>query len=225
MPTDRKPLLFVSSTSDLTEERAAVSDVMPRSIEVYRYEEDTARRQSPRDRLRDVLASTDVFVGIFGHRYGSPYPGCEADRSIVEYEFDTALGQAQTEVMAFRRQGGGQQAEPEQQRFLDRVGDFRDGVWVKDFDGVDAFRNEVGRSVMNWLTAYWEKSLADATPAALAAGRRQAVVHVAVGIGVGIVLAGVAVAVVTGTIDRMTGVGCLLAAAAVAVGGSLLSSQ
>ncbi len=158
MPTDRRPLLFVSSTSDLDAERAAVeSAIGTRSIEVYRYEDDVARGQSPKARLQRVLSSTDIYLGIFGTNYGSPYPGEDFDGSIVEWEFDTAREQPGVEILAFDKSGGGADIEPRQQRFLDRMRQFDTGVWLKSFTDIEQFKTEVRDAVMVWLLQFWDR--------------------------------------------------------------------
>jgi len=160
MLTGRKPLVFISSTSDLGEERASIAKALPRSVEPYLYEEDTARRQSPRERLTEILASTDAFVGIVGERYGSPYPDCQGDRSIVEWEFDTAKAQDHTELFAFKKADmRPEDIEPEQQDFLGRLTQFASGIWLKTFASSDELRVEVLRAMVAWLTSYWEASL------------------------------------------------------------------
>lgn len=158
MPSDRKPLLFVSSTSDLVDERSAVADAInARSIEIYRYEEDSARGQSPKARLLKKLKSTDIYVGIFGAKYGSPYPEDDFDGAIVEWEFDTAMQQDDTEVLAFSKSTAAQSAEPRQRDFLQRIGDFASGVWLKQFADIDQFKIEVRNAVQDWSLQYWDK--------------------------------------------------------------------
>ena len=72
MATDPKTQVFVSSTSDLHEERRAVKDALPeRSVGVYLYEEDVTRDEPPRLVLQRELQKSEVFVAILGRRYGS----------------------------------------------------------------------------------------------------------------------------------------------------------
>lgn len=161
MPSDRKPLLFVSSTSDLVDERAAVDEaISAKSIEIYRYEEDSAQGSSPKNRLLKKLESTDVYVGIFGAAYGSPYPGAELDGSIVEWEFEIARKQMKrnrTEVLAFVNSNDAQMADGPQKEFLARIGDFEDGVWLKKFANVEQFKIELRDAVQSWLLQYWSR--------------------------------------------------------------------
>jgi hypothetical protein len=127
-----------------------------KSIEIYRYEEDSARGQSPKARLLKVLKSTDIYLGIFGSNYGSPYPSDEFDGSIVEWEFDTVRQQGNAEVFAFSKATSAQGADPRQQKFLARLGSFTDGVWLKQFGDIEQFTTEVRDAVQNWSLRYWD---------------------------------------------------------------------
>lgn len=158
LPSDRKPLLFVSLTSDLIAERSAVAEAInAKAIEIYRYEEDSARSQSPNERLLKVLNSTDVYLGIFGAKYGSPYPEDDFDGAIVEWEFDTAMQQKDTEVLAFSKAIATQDVDPDQYNFLTRIGNFATGVWLKPFTDIEQFKVEARDAVQNWSLQYWDR--------------------------------------------------------------------
>lgn len=157
MPAARKPLLFVSSTSDLKEERAAIRPLAGESFDVYYYEKDRARSQAPRDRLVDVLKSTDLFIGLLGGRYGSLYPGCEQDRSIVEWEFDTARSQKHTEVLPFLKKLPDKEIEPDQQRFVDELRHFSQGMWLSEFGSKEELETSVQQSIMQWFSEFWTR--------------------------------------------------------------------
>jgi predicted ATPase len=84
---DQRVRVFVSSTQNgLTHERTAVR----RAIEALRLTpvpfEPGTRRRLPRDLYRAYLEQSDVFVGIYGHRYGSVAPGEEVSGLEDEYE-------------------------------------------------------------------------------------------------------------------------------------------
>jgi len=152
MPTERKFLVFISSTSDLQDERNSIE--LPRSMEAYRYEQDRARKQSPRDRLEEVLKSADAFVGIFGARWGSPYPDCD-DLSIVEWEFETARAQGK-ELFPFVK-ANLLDVDPNQQRFLERLRNFKTGSWVTPFASRSHLQVKVLQALLDWLIVYWER--------------------------------------------------------------------
>lgn len=159
MPGYNKPLLFISSTSDLQEERSAVEAALPRSVEAYRYEQETARRESPRARLERVLQRTDVFVAILGSRYGSLYPDDEKNRSIVEWEFDTAYGNEATEIFALRKVAEKPDDVEERQRtFLERLENFDTGIWLKPFDTLLQLERDFTKALIDWLTRFYDRS-------------------------------------------------------------------
>ena len=153
MPTDRKLLVFLSSTSDLKAERDAVT--VPRSMDVYRYELDRARGTTPRDRLRQMLEQSDAFVGLHGARYGSLYPGLEQDMSIVEWEFDTARQLKRVELFPFVKANLPPDVDPHQRTFLSRLESFDHGTWVKKFESPAQLQEQVSSSLLDWLAEYF----------------------------------------------------------------------
>lgn len=159
MPAFNKPLLFLSSTSDLQDERSAVENALPASVEAYRYERETARRESPKKRLERVLRRTDVFVAILGRRYGSLYPGDEKERSIVEWEFDTAYENEATEIFTLSRVYEDPDEIDERQRtFIERLGAFDSGVWLKPFETISQLEREFSKALIDWLTRFYDRS-------------------------------------------------------------------
>src|SRR5438045_9495902 len=99
-----KPLVFVSSTSGLAEERRELEARLSRVYELYLYEEDRARGASPEQHCRDMINQSDVFLGVLGLDYGSGFPGADGKRSIVEWEFDAAQSRSDLEILTFVRQ-------------------------------------------------------------------------------------------------------------------------
>lgn len=167
MPAYNKPLLFISSTSDLQEERSAIEAALPASVEAYRYERETARRESPRKRLERVLQRTDVFVSILGSRYGSLFPGDDKERSIVEWEFDTAYGNEQTEIFALPKVCENPDAIEERQRsFIERLQDFDTGIWLKPFESLTQLERDFTKALIDWLTRFYDRSYATAAESA-----------------------------------------------------------
>src|SRR5438105_971267 len=129
-----KPLVFVSSTSGLEEERRELEAKLPNIYELYLYEDDRARGASPEQHCREMISQSDVFLGVLGPDYGSGFPGADGKRSIVEWEFDTAQARSDLEILTFVRQlGAGESRVPEQQTFVDKVKGFRAGHWCKEY--------------------------------------------------------------------------------------------
>ena len=81
---------FLSSTfMDLKKHRAAVADAIEGlGIELSRMETFGARPDEPRHACLDEIDGTDLFIGIYAHRYG--FVPANASISITETEFDYA---------------------------------------------------------------------------------------------------------------------------------------
>ena len=126
--------VFNSSTSDLREERQAVASELPMSFDPYLYERDRARGQSPEARLEEVLDDAEVFVGILGGRWGSVYPDCEGNPSIVEWEFEQAASRKRIAMMPFLKELPDAQVDDQQKEFRRRISEFRTGSWCGSYN-------------------------------------------------------------------------------------------
>src|SRR3954468_9687114 len=88
---DRRLRVFISSTmEELAAERRAVRDSITRLRLTPVLFELGARPHPPRDLYRAYLTQSDVFVGIYGERYGWVAPSM--DISGLEDEFDLSAG-------------------------------------------------------------------------------------------------------------------------------------
>jgi transcriptional regulator with XRE-family HTH domain len=87
--------IYISSTfTDLERYRAAVISALRRiQKDVVAMEDAVARNARPMDQCRADVASCDVYVGIFAHRYGymPPHDNPEG-KSITELEYRHAVG-------------------------------------------------------------------------------------------------------------------------------------
>jgi hypothetical protein len=152
----RKPVVFISSTSDLSQERQSLAAALRPLYEPYLYEEDRARRGSPQERCRQMIENSDVFVGVLGQSYGSLFPSAQGTKSIVEWEFDHARARRDLEIMAFiKHVPAGISIDPRQQQFLSRVQGFQQGVWCKFFNSTDDLVQSVRESLQKWLLDFW----------------------------------------------------------------------
>jgi predicted ATPase len=89
---DRRLRVFVSSTlEELAAERRAVRDVISRLRLTPVMFELGARAHPPRDLYRAYLGQSDVFVGIYGERYGWVAPGMPISGLEDEYELSDRL--------------------------------------------------------------------------------------------------------------------------------------
>lgn len=152
-----KPRIFLSSTSDLKPERTELVSVLGRLYEVYSYDQDRARRQSPESHCRKMIKESHVFLGVLGTRYGSRFPG--SDRSIVEWEFDTARAEDGVELLNFVKTPEPNQAvDPEQQAFIDRISDFSGGLWCEWYETPAELVERARNALESWLVEFWAKA-------------------------------------------------------------------
>ncbi|MGY1616362.1 ATP-binding protein [Geodermatophilus sp. SYSU D00691] len=93
IPTpDQRLRVFVSSTMvELAEERVAVREAVTRLRLIPVMFELGARTHPPRDLYRSYLEQSDVFVGIYGERYGWVAPGMEISGLEDEYELSAGM--------------------------------------------------------------------------------------------------------------------------------------
>jgi predicted ATPase len=113
---DQRLRVFISSTLDLTEERAAAR----RSVEALNLTpvmfETGARPYPPRALYSAYVGQSDVFVAIYAKRYGWTAPGMEV--SGLEDEFILSAGMPRLVYIQV-----GVEREPQLQAFLERVRD------------------------------------------------------------------------------------------------------
>lgn len=151
-------LLFISSTSDLKAERQALADNLRPTYEPFLYEEHGAGSVPPEEVIKKKIEDSDVFIGLLGPRYGSPYSPPADNRSIVEWEFDTARAQHTLVVMPFRKIVPKDQIEPPQLKFIERISAFgKGGMWLKEFDSTQTLVKLVRDSLEWWMIAQTEQ--------------------------------------------------------------------
>ena len=151
-------LLFISSTSDLKAERQALADNLRPMYEAFLYEELGAGSVPPEDVIKKKIEDSDVFIGLLGPRYGSPYSPPDDNRSIVEWEFDTAREHDTLAVMPFRKIVPKEQIEPPQLKFIERISAFgKGGMWLKEFDSTQTLVKLVKDSLEWWMIAQTEQ--------------------------------------------------------------------
>lgn len=141
--------VFVSGTQeDLQEERAKAAEVI-RSVggEPLLAETSGSIASSSEEVCVRLAASCDLYVGIYGLRYGSVPPKMTV--SVTELEFETARGADPTKILVYRKQG---EAEARQEEFLTRVRDFRDGYFhAPPFTSVEMLGEYLRRDIPLWI--------------------------------------------------------------------------
>lgn len=130
---------------------------LDRFYSVYLYEHDRARRKSPRDHCRDMIEDCDVFVGLLGASYGSPV-GEEEQRSICEWEFDTANQQPdQLEILMFLKDlAPDVQVDSRQTAFREKVSSFQEGVWRQLYRTTPELLQRVTENLHAWALEFWD---------------------------------------------------------------------
>ena len=150
-----RPLVFVSSTSDLELARREIAESLRHSFDPYLYEEDRARATSPREHCRKVIKQSEVFLGIVGSRYGSSIDDGDG-RSICEWEFEVAKGCEDIEIlMMLSRVDQATGIEPAQRRFRDDVSAFSHGVWCGFFSTTHELVESVKQALTTWLVEFF----------------------------------------------------------------------
>jgi hypothetical protein len=151
-----KPLVFLSSTSGLADERRELSPNLSRIYELYLYDWDRARGDSPEKHCSKMIEKSDVFLGVLGSDYGSIFPRQDVKRSIVEWEFETAESRSDLEILTFiRKLAGGESRMPAQQAFVERVKGFRGGHWCHEYATPPELVERVHASLEQWLSEFW----------------------------------------------------------------------
>jgi hypothetical protein len=149
--------VFISSTSDLIEERQEIADKLPRTITPYLYEKDRARRASPEEWCKKQINDSKVFVGILGGKWGTPYPAPRDEGSIVQWEFEIARDNPDLEVMTFIKKLKPEEVEANQQKFIDELSSFKTGVWRDRFGTKKDLVIDVLSSILGWHIEYVEE--------------------------------------------------------------------
>ena len=141
--------IYLSSTySDLAGEREAVYRALHRlrSHEVRAMEDYVARDKRPLDACLEDVRSCDIYVGLFGWRYGYIPPG--QDRSITELEFREAQSHGRACLIFLRDEN----TRPP-------------GLGGEDAERIVALRSELGRDFLVSFFATSEDLAAKATAA------------------------------------------------------------
>lgn len=118
---------MISSTQrDLKRFRDCVEQVICSfGIETIRSETYVAPGKSPLEVCREMAESCDIYIGIFGARYGSVDPVLNI--SITEFEYQIARMNNPNKVLIYIRKV--QKYDPRQKVFIQRLESFRDGYF------------------------------------------------------------------------------------------------
>lgn len=101
--------------------------------------------ESPRQALLKELDSSDVYLGVFGRRYG--YVNPQSGLSVTEEEYRRARERGKQILIFIERLPVGQDREPRQEHFIKSVMDYSAGHYVSFFENPDQLRFESYRAL------------------------------------------------------------------------------
>lgn len=151
--------IFVSSTQkDLQSERNRAEAVISElGHQCLRAETHDAPGYSPEEACMALATSCDIYVGIFGSRYGYvvPHLGCSA----TEMEFQAARAVNPGKVLVYLKHAS--DVEGEQARFLQKVQDFSAGYFRHQLFQTDAdLADQIRRDLVTWMSKKVRETLA-----------------------------------------------------------------
>lgn len=146
---DRLKVFLSSTQKDLQAERDnAEAIVAELGHQCLRAETLDSPGTSPEEACRRMARSCDIYVGIFGPRYGFKVP--DLGISATELEYREAKNADAGKVFVYVQDAT---ADDEQERFLREVQSFSDGYFRHEkFANCDALREQLRRDVITWTT-------------------------------------------------------------------------
>lgn len=151
--------VFLSSTQvDLQPERDSAEAVIARlGHECLRAETHDAPGISPEEVCRKLARDCDIYVGIFGGRYGYMVP--RLGRSATEMEYREARTSNPGKVFVYVKDA--EDVEDDQRRFLTEVEDFSQGYFRHErFQSVSQLAQQLERDLITWTSRRIREALA-----------------------------------------------------------------
>lgn len=143
--------VFISSTQkDLQSERDVV-EVLIQDLGhlCLRAESYDSPGTSPQEACRAMARDCDIYLGIFGRKYGYKVP--DLDVSATEMEFREAHDRNPAKVFVYIKEAD--KVERRQQRFLEEVQSFSNGYFRHaNFCDCDELAEQIRRDVITWTT-------------------------------------------------------------------------
>lgn len=143
--------IFVSSTQrDLQPERDSVQAAIEHlGHDCLRAETYGSPGESPRDACCRMARDCDIYVGVYGAKYG--YIDAETGMSVTELEYRHARQCSAAKVFVYLKEVT--DLEPEQEKFLQEVQDFSNGYFRHGrFQTTDQLSDYIRRDVITWMT-------------------------------------------------------------------------
>lgn len=134
-----KPIVFISSVSEGYEQvrRVAREAVIASGGQPVGFEDFPALDKSSRNACLDAVRDCDIYLGVFGSRYGSIAP---SGKSITEEEYDEAVRSGNRRLIFVE---GVAELEPKQSVFIRRAGDYEVGRFWKKFSNPDDLKGQI----------------------------------------------------------------------------------
>ena len=151
--------VFISSTQkDLQPERDSAEAVIAElGHECLRAETHDAPGVSPEAACRDLAGNCDIYIGIFGSRYGYKVPSL--GYSATEMEYREARASNPRKVLVYVKHSD--DVEDEQKRFLKEVQDFSDGYFRHErFESATQLAEQIKRDLITWTSCKVREALA-----------------------------------------------------------------
>lgn len=142
--------IFISSTQDdLQAERDAVQTAIESLGYIcWRAEKFHVPGWTPEEVCRHMARECDVYVGIFGKRYGTI--DAEIGISITEMEFETAKNNEPTKMLVYIKEAT--EREERQVEFLTKIQDFHQGYFRHDFfSSTETLSQDVRNDLIAWV--------------------------------------------------------------------------
>lgn len=143
--------VFISSTqTDLTVERDTAQAIVESLGHLcLRAETFDSPGKSPQEVCQEMARECDVYLGIFGKRYGFEVP--DLGISATEMEYREARKQNPEKILIYVKDAD--DPEPEQARFLSEVQDFSAGYFRHErFATPDNLAEQIRRDLITWTT-------------------------------------------------------------------------
>lgn len=150
--------VFISSTQkDLQTERNSVEALIEQmGYECLRSEKFNAPGVSPENACIQMARECDIYIGIFGGRYG--YKPQHLDISVTELEYREARLHNPEKVFVYIKDTN--DIELEQRRLLKEIQDFSEGYFRHEkFTDYHHLAEQVKRDIINWTTRQIRKAL------------------------------------------------------------------
>jgi len=168
-----RTIVFISSTSDLQEEREALNKEVPNDLfelfdyksYVPRFDFKLRRSKTPEEVCLDNIMKSKIFVALLGRTYGHIVPPEIGTSSISEWEFENAKRYSQErgiDIKVFCKDVPESEVEPQQLVFRKKVTGFR-ANWAIPFKDKNRLAMDVLRALLVFVSLY-EKEKARTKP-------------------------------------------------------------